>query len=121
MEWEKSPEEMIELFDGALPDHAEIQRRKMFGYPSGFVNGNLFSGLYSSSMFVRLPERQRNELLSLEGANLLEPMQGRVMREYVVLPQSILRDNAALQDWLERAYQYGLTLPGKATLPKTRK
>ena len=70
MEWEKSPDEMIELFDDALPDHPEIQRRKMFGYPSGFVNGNLFSGLYASSMCERFSEEPRNELLSLEGANL---------------------------------------------------
>ena len=117
----KSPEEMIELFDSALPDHPEIQRRKMFGYPSGFVNGNLFSGLFASSMFVRLPEAQRNELLSQEGAKLLEPTPGRAMREYVVLPESILRDDVELRGWLERAYEYVLTLPGKATKPKTRK
>ncbi len=43
---------MIELFDDALPDHLEIQRREMFGDPSGYVNGNLFTGLYSSSELI---------------------------------------------------------------------
>lgn len=115
MEWVKSPEEMIALFDHALPDHPEIERRKVFGFPCGFVNGNMFTGLHADTMFVRLPQELRGRLLAVEGAHLLEPMPGRAMREYVVLPDSILRDDEQLRQWIEMSFSCALALPPKAT------
>ncbi len=123
MEWVKAPEEMIDLFDGALPDHPEIERRKLFGYPCGFVNGNLFTGLHADTLFVRLPEELRGRLLAVDGAHLLEPMPGRAMREYVVLPDAILRDDQQLRWWIETSFSCALALPPKAakTRAKTRR
>jgi hypothetical protein len=61
MAWEKSPESLIEAFHEALPDDDRIERRKLFGFPCAFVNGNMFTGLHQRDMIVRLPEDARAE------------------------------------------------------------
>jgi len=47
-------------------------------------------------MFVRLAEEDRAALLARPGAVVFSPMMGRPMREYVVLPQSVLEDEEAV-------------------------
>jgi hypothetical protein len=39
--FEKSPPELVARFDDAAGRFGNAQRRKMFGYPSLFVGGNL--------------------------------------------------------------------------------
>lgn len=55
--WKKSDARLIERFDRALPEHPALVRRKMFGYPAAFVNGNYFTGLHADEVLVRLPGR----------------------------------------------------------------
>ena len=95
--------------------------RKMFGYPAGFVNGNLFMGLFQESMILRLPEGAREEFLKLHGAKLFEPMPGRPMREYVGVPQSVMRDKKELTKWVARAFEYGASLKPKSKAAKPKK
>lgn len=68
----------------------------MFGYPLAFANDQLFCGLFADAMFVRLAEEDRAALLARPGAVVFSPMMGRPMREYVVLPQSVLEDEEAV-------------------------
>jgi len=121
MEWVKAPQEMIDRFDAMLPKRPEIERRKMFGYPNALVNGNMFCGLFADSMFVRLAEEQRHLLLAVEGAHMLEPMPGRAMREYVVVPASILHDDTQLRSWMDHAFEFALALPPKERKPRGKK
>ena len=58
----------------------------MFGNVAGFVNGHMFSCLFSDDFCVRLPEAERAEPLSVDGTSVLVPMPGRPMKEYVVVP-----------------------------------
>ncbi len=43
MKWQKPTPQLIETFDRILPQAPGVDRRKMFGYPSGFVNGTWYS------------------------------------------------------------------------------
>ena len=62
----------------------------MFGCPVFFVNSNMFSGVFEDDIFIRLSEKDRKELFSkYDEAAPFEPMKGRKMKEYVVLPESI--------------------------------
>jgi len=61
----------------------------MFGNISALVNGNMFAGFFGNDLFVRLSEESRRELLDKKGASLLEPMKGKPMKEYVVIPKSL--------------------------------
>ena len=117
VKFEKSPPWLVELFAEALAG-TPGERRQMFGYPCGFLNGQLFSGLFASSMFVRLGEPDRNELLAREGAGVFDPMGGRPMREYVVLPHTVLDDVGELHRWLSRSAAYAAALPPKKSSGK---
>ena len=81
-------EKSKEFFRSLLPDDPRVTIRPMFGNISAFVNGNMFAGLFGNDLFVRLSEENRKELLEKEGASLLEPMKGKPMKEYVVIPKA---------------------------------
>ncbi len=112
MRFDKSPEWLVSLFDAAI-EGLPLQRRKMFGYPAGFANGQMCCGLFGKQFFLRLGENDRGELLRIEGASEFDPMGGRPMREYVVLPDSMLEDQDELQSWLTRSIGYTRSLPPK--------
>jgi hypothetical protein len=111
--WHKAPADLVDRFTGAISALPGAQVRKMFGYPAGFANGHLFTGIFAASWFVRLPEDQRAELAAL-GATSLEPMPGRPMREYLVLPPSVASDAVVAEPWVTRALAYVQGLPPKA-------
>ena len=98
-------------FDTALVAHPGLERRQMFGCPCAFLAGNLAAGLVEESMMVRLPPAMRTEALAAGFA----PFQanGRTMREYVVLPATVVADPAQLAAWLARAVSHVATLPPK--------
>ncbi len=120
MAWQKSKPALVEAFYEALPGDAAVERRKMFGYPCAFVGGNMFTGLHQQNLVVRLPETKREKLLATAGASRFEPMQGRVMREYVVVPKSMLADRTTLRRWIREAFRYAASLPAK-TKPSKHK
>lgn len=111
---EKSPPELVERFDVIAPRFPEAKRRQMFGYPCLFVNGNLVTGLHEQRWMVRLGDADRAELLGLPGAGPFEPMAGRPMKGYAVLPADVVADDDALEAWLRRSIAFGLSLPPKA-------
>ena len=85
----------------------------MFGCPCAFVAGNMFSGLFQDRAMLRLPPDEREKFLALPGAAPFEPMPGRVMKEYAVVPKAIVSDRAALRRWLRKAFDYAASLPVK--------
>ena len=87
----------------------------MFGNISAFVNGNMFAGLFGNDLFLRLSDENRQELLSKKGALLLEPMKGKPMKEYVVIPQSWKNQPDTIRLWLSRSLDWTSKLPPKKT------
>ncbi len=119
--WQPAPEELVSFFSEALSLLPEAQLRKMFGYPAAFINGHMFAGLFQNDFFVRLSEVDRAVLLKKKGAQLFEPMPGRAMQEYVVMPESILNSETQVNQWLRRALDYASTLPPKTAKPRAKK
>jgi TfoX/Sxy family transcriptional regulator of competence genes len=115
---EKSPAALVERFKEVVPNDPDIEHRRMFGYPACLINGNMFTGLFESSLFVRLGPEARDNLLQEPGAHLLEPMPGRPMKEYVVVPPAIVDDAERLSPWLKSAADYARSLPPKEKKPK---
>jgi len=120
MQWRKSPQELIDLFQSVMPGPPAAQR-KMFGYPAGFVNGNMFMGLFQDDMILRLPESGRQALLKVDGAKIFEPMPGRPMREYVAVPPRVIANQKELTSWVSRAFEYGASLKPKSKTSKPKK
>ena len=106
MAWRKSSPQLVALFDSAVPRDPRVARRQMFGYPAAFANGKLYASLYQESFILKLAAEDRELLQSTQGALPFEPMPGRRMKEYVVLPRAVLADRAALDMWLSRSLAY---------------
>ena len=109
----KAAPELVAAFDRALPAKRSVERRLMFGYPSAFLNGNMFAGVFADRIFVRLPPDQRAELLRLKGAGLFEPTPGRPMKDYMVVPTAMHGRPRELATWIDRASRHTAALPAK--------
>ena len=112
----KPDQESRDWFFSLVPDGPGIGTRPMFGNLAAFVNGNMFLALVGTDVAVRLQEKEREELLAHDGAGPFEPMQGRPMKEYVVLPPAWRDDPEAAKAWVERSLDYAASLE-----PKTKK
>jgi len=117
--WRKPSEELTNLLDTMLQPY-HCQRRKMFGSITYFVNNNMFTGIHEDTIFLRLSEEDRINLLKEEPeTEQFEPLDGRKMREYMVLTEEIYRDIPKLEKWLERSFLFVSSLPLK--IPKKKK
>jgi TfoX/Sxy family transcriptional regulator of competence genes len=112
MDFRPSPDELVALFDRVAPTGPDVTRRKMFGWPAVFVNGNMCCSLHNANVVLRLGDAARAEL-EAQGAAPFEPMPGRPMRGYVTAPPAMLADEPTLCAWLARTAEYARTLPPK--------
>ncbi len=117
----KAPEEMVQKFERALKDFPMAEQRKMFGYPAAFVNGNMFTGLFQEEMFLRLSDEDRAAIRKEYGTPLFEPIPGRPMRGYVVVPRYVLNSPRLLRTWLTKGMEYCKSLPPKVKKPRAKK
>lgn len=113
MDFTPSPGELAALFDRLVPADPDVSRRKMFGWPAAFVAGRMFASLHRDSMVVRLGSAELATFLALPGARPFEPMPGRPMSGYAVVPAAMLADEPGLRIWLERALAFTRALPPK--------
>ena len=88
-----------------------VERRQMFGYPACFVGGHMFTGLHQDRWVVRLGDADRAEL-ARDGGTAFEPMPGRPMKGYLVLPANLI-EIESVRPWLARALAHGRSLPAK--------
>lgn len=108
-----SPAATLALFLKACETIPELGVRIVFGYPCGFVNGYMTVGVYQDQIFVRLPKESQPTALQLAGAHHLEPMPGRAMKDYVVLPPRICSTPKTLVAWFRQAVDSAMQLPPK--------
>lgn len=111
MAWKKSPPELIAAFEKSKPADPTVISRPMFGYPALFLNGNMFAGTYQDKIVVRFGEDRT--LAGAKTAKTFKPMPGRAMKEYVVVPEAVIKSPAKLRAWIDHAYDYAKALPAK--------
>ncbi len=97
-------------------------QRKGDANPYTSLNGNMFTLLQGSrSLAIRLPEDKRAEFLKKHKTTLFEAY-GAVMKEYIAVPDALLKNTKELQKYLECSYEYAKTLKPKPTKkPKKEK
>lgn len=111
----RSPRSVAEdqtAFRRLVPDDERITTRPMFGSLAAFANGYMFMGLYGGDLFVRLTEAERAAQLAT-GWHNLEPMPGRPMREYLVIPGDWRTQPELVRDWGSRALDYVTSMAPK--------
>jgi TfoX/Sxy family transcriptional regulator of competence genes len=94
----KPTQETKDFFASLVPDHPAVSIRPMFGQLSAFVNGNMF--------------------MTDAGGGPFEPMPGRPMREYVVVPTTWRDEPDRIRGWAARALDHAEELPPKRPAPK---
>ena len=108
------------FFESVVPEHPQVRLRPMFGQLSAFVNGNMFMGVFGPDLFVRLPETDRDAVMA-EGGGPFEPMPGRPMREYVILPLEWRARPDRLRQWVARSLEHAEAMPPKQPKPPKKR
>jgi len=120
MKWKKSPDWLVEMFEQVAPPEGACEHRKMFGYPSCFLGGNLFMGLWQDRMVVRLSAADR-DMLGKVGGEPFEPMKGRPMREYMLMPNDMMDQPELIRIWVDQALIFARGLPKKVVKKAARR
>lgn len=107
-----------ELFQRLLPEAPDVTQRPMFGQMAGFVNGNMFLCLFGDRVAVKLSGPKAEELSAIERAGPFEPMEGRSMKGYMVLPLDWHASPESADYWVEQSLAYVRTLPPKPAKKK---
>jgi hypothetical protein len=116
---DRSPAELVERFGTVLARFPDVARRQMFGYPAAFVGGNMATGLHGARWIVRLGDADQVELRG-RGGQAFEPMPGRPMRGFLVVPEDVVADDAAIDEWVGRAVACAAAMPPKPDKAKGR-
>jgi hypothetical protein len=112
------PPDKLELYDRLIETNRNIER-KGAGLPYTSVNGHMFTFLTASgSLAIRLPEREREDFIRTYHTVLFEA-HGVILKEYVAVPDQLLKNTGELTRYLDLSFQYAMTLKPKA--PKKSK
>ena len=114
MAWVKIPKENHPLFHGCLPRDPRVSTVNMFGGVAAKVNGQMFGGLFARGAVVKISPADQQTALAIDGAEMFDPMgNGRIMRDTVFLPESVVAEPDELRGWLVKALDYTAGLPAK--------
>ena len=108
----KPSEQAKAAFQKLVPPDPAVTARPMFGNLSAFVNGNMFCGLFGDDLFVRVSEGDQTKIRK-QGGKAFEPMPGRAMTGYVVVPTGWQKKPDATRSWIATALSWSKALPPK--------
>lgn len=104
----------VELYDKLIATNPKIER-KGAANPYTSLNGNMFTLLHQSdTLAIRLPEDKREEFLKKYKTTRFKAY-GMVMKEYVEVPDALLKKTQELKKYFDLSYEYVKTLKPKST------
>jgi hypothetical protein len=113
MGWKKASQELTALLASTLAD-ASCERTMMFGCPVFTSGGHIVAGVFGDTVFLHLsPSDCGLVRVASDEVAPFEPLPGRPMREYMVVPDSLCGDNEFFALWLGRALTYATSMPPK--------
>ena len=109
----------LDFYEKLIATHEGVER-KGATMPYTSVNGHMFSFLSKErKMALRLPEGERENFLEKYETELCVQY-GAVMKEYAVVPDSLLRETEELEGYFELSYAYVSSLKPKPTKRKKK-
>jgi TfoX/Sxy family transcriptional regulator of competence genes len=106
------PQQSLALYDKLIKTNPAIERKGV-RLPYTSFNGHMFSFLSEEGVVaLRLPKDEREAFLKKYDAVLMEA-HGAVMKEYVAVPERLLKKTAELKKYLDLSYEYVKTLKPK--------
>lgn len=115
MKMPKHTDEDKARFRALVTEAPGVEVKPMFGSLGAFVNGNMFAGLFSPNIGVKLDTEGMAELGAVEGSGPFGPEE-RPMGGYLSLPASFSDEQSTA--WVERAREYVATFPPKVKKQK---
>ena len=111
------PQEQLEAYDKVFEGDDTIERKgKTTPYTS--LNGHMFTFMAGDgTMAIRLSEEDRESFIREFESELME-QHGRIMKEYVRVPGSLLSDTFLIKQYVAKSYEYVSSLKPKATKKK---
>ncbi|MGO9519569.1 MAG: hypothetical protein ACLPND_21235 [Candidatus Korobacteraceae bacterium] len=111
------PVEKLELYEKLIATNPKIER-KGATHPYTSLNGNMFTLLNPpGTLAIRLSAEDREKFLKKYKTTLFEAY-GVVMKEYVTVPDALLKKTNELAKYLDLSYEYVKTLKPKPTTKK---
>ena len=105
-------------FDSAFPTDVRAVRKQMFGMPAGFVNGNMFMGVWDDGVLLRLDDDTLSRVRGLPGVGSFAPMEGRAWKDYALVSAGRWGDARELVEWARKALEHTAKMPAKSATPK---
>ena len=115
MKMPRPSEEAKAAFARVVPDEPAVTLKPMFGQMAGFVNGNMFIGIWGDELNLRLPDDEIAKVKK-QGGRDFEPMAGHRMTGYVIYAGDwMARPPQAL---IKRALEEARKMPAKTPKKK---
>ncbi|PWT93695.1 MAG: hypothetical protein C5B55_04065 [Blastocatellia bacterium] len=108
----KIPQEKLELYEKLIATMPSIDRKGDV-HPYTSVNGHMFTYLdQTGTLGIRLPKHELDSFLKKYKTNLFETY-GVVKKDWVTVPDKLLKDTKSLKKYLEISFQYTKSLKPK--------
>ena len=108
------PSDKVEFYQKLIDTVAEIEL-KGSTMPYTSHNGHMFSFLdKEGKLALRLSKEDRENIISQFNSSLFKA-HGTVLKEYVEVPEEMLKDTQLLSTYLQKSFNYMATLKPKPT------
>ena len=112
------PLEQLQLYARLIGTNPKIELKGGVKLPYTSHNGNMFSFLTKEgTLALRLSPVDREAFLRKYNAKLCE-QHGAILKEYVAVPDALLRNTSELEPYLTLSFAYVQTLKPKVTKKK---
>ena len=103
-------EKLTELLNRATAGkfkNVDLECKHFFSGAAVYANGSICITLTPVGFAVKLPAESRNALMRDNGAEQLRySPKGPIKKDYVVLPEALLKDMRSLRHWVEVSIEY---------------
>jgi hypothetical protein len=114
------PADKLELYEKLVATNPDVER-KGATMPYTSLNGHMFSFLTETgTLALRLPAKERDAFLKKYKTKLCE-QHGKVLEEYVEVPDALLRKTKELKKHFDVSYDYVGSLKPKPTTRAKKK
>jgi len=109
-----APPDKVQLYEKLVATNPKVER-KGAAFPYTSLNGHMFSLLTrDGTLTLRLPEGERETFLK-KYESKLSVQYGTVMKEYVEVPDALLKKTRELKKYFDLSYAYVSSLKPKPT------
>jgi hypothetical protein len=107
------PSVKLALYDKLIKTNPDLERKGV-KLPYTSFNGHMFTFLSEAgALAIRLPKEEREAFLKKYATTLMES-HGAIMKEYVAVPEHLLKNTKELRKYLDISYGYVKTLKPKS-------